>query len=422
MAGSTAVAGRSTRNPKLLNYTRYRELGEIFPKLNILEAKNDVAQQFVDETIIFSDQAKSTLMQTVTEYGTRLRTVDTSVQSAKNSLHGMVLATLYNPNRVSGGEEGGEDGPGTGEEETTKVSDKSISSYYKKDNTFFFGTINHGIAIGEDPLGENFSFIGSAQGVSNNINCALADGSYLFFGTNYGLVKMDLSDRSFSIKYRSDGLASALVKFLVKMDDGRLLAFSDNTISVSTSSGSTFGDLDEDKFFHNKSITMVKKIPGDGDKLYVGTSNGLYHYDTVTKEAVKEAEIEASLFSTLILSMDYDTVNDILFIGTDIGVLRVTNFKSALLSEYRLITSNDGFAANSCFDVVTRGGKTLVATSRGIGLVLANGAVKHLSKSGGLVNYSCVKIYPEADDLSRITVLHSMGLTYNLDISSFLGV
>jgi hypothetical protein len=62
-----------------------------------------------------------------------------------------------------------------------------------------------------------------------------------------------------------------------------------------------------------------------------------------------------------------------------------------------------------------------VATSRGVGLVKSDGIVRHLSKSGGLNAYSCAKIYPEVENMTRVTVLHSTGLTYNLDITSFLG-
>jgi ligand-binding sensor domain-containing protein len=410
----------STRNPKILNYAQTPELEKLLTEVNKIDALQESTEAFDSASLAASDTQVAAVTASMTAYTTKDASSRTTVNSYINKLDQYALQNLINPNVDSSSGSGG----GTVVVATKLITDKSLADLVYNENNMYVATKSNGFVYGVLPGTADFTFLSDTYSGLSKFNNDLyysSDLSKLLLSTYDGLVFLDPSNLATTpvIKKVTDGLPSNYITTsLVYNNSGTILVIvgTSKGLSYSKSSGSTFADYDPTQLLVQVKITSLCII---GTILFIGTTQGVYTKDISNDTSVIYAHsiINSTLTNKYVNDIIYDSVNDTLYIASNLGVLIWKNY-TTVGSTPIIKTSYDGISSSICYSLALCGSTLYIATDNGITYTKDFGTTfKYITTSNGLSGYVCEKLIMDVTN-KKLTVLHAQGLTVQLDIST----
>ena len=408
---------RSTRNPKILHYTQTKEISSIQNKLTLINELEIDVELFKQEKLGITQGNVNATTDVLNEYQVAENSITSVLDSSKSSLQLFINSSLTNPNIAP--DQGG--GGGTPFVQTPLITDKPLSDIHIGDDTLVIvATKSRGIARGNLPVTTDFVFTDDSPELSvpNRTTVILPiDTNILLIGTNGGLIQYTRSPVNINTTL-ANGLVSDSVLSMLKVG-GAVIVGTDKGISITRSLGSlTFGSYDTHQTLSNIPITSLFE---HNSILYIGTSNGVYTKDMSLDEnsILYNNEINTNLISTYINSFGYTVANDTFYIGTDTGLLCIRNFSTT--PTYELKNGYNGLGSSTVHSIATDESTIYVGTNNGISYSSDGGLTfSFITKSDGLAGYTCLNLKPvyTMGVITSITIIHSIGLTYDFNVSA----
>ncbi len=206
-----------------------------------------------------------------------------------------------------------------------------------------------------------------------------------------------LSDGPFTTLTEEDGLSSRRVTVLEQDDLGNLW------VGTRDAGLNCLGPNMAVKAFgraQGLDADTVWSLAAEGEKVYIGTENGLFLYQNGEIDRV-----ELPGFGPLPAISSLLVTSDAIYIGSSRGLLRKSKEGSS-----RLFTVDDGLPSNSVRDLLLdHRGHLFVATLQGIA-ILANDEIRPVTEREGLPSGNVVALYEDAPNQRIFLALGAGGL------------
>jgi hypothetical protein len=411
----------STRNPKIFDYAKTPELETLLEQVN----KIDTLETTIETFDTASTDASTASLATVTE---AMASYTTAQTSSKSTVAGYITAlteystsNLLNPNVDSSGSGSG---GGTTVVTTKLITDKTLADIYINNSIMYVATKNYGFAYGALPGTGDFTFYSTSYtGLSLYTNSLYysSDLAKLLLCSYDGLVIIDPSSITSdpTVKKITDGLPSNYItSAIVYNRSGTIIIIigTSKGLSYSESNAVTFGDYDSTQLLVNTKITCLCIV---GSTLIIGTTSGCYTKDLTNDSSTITActTINSTLVNKYINDILYDSLNDILYVATNSGIIIWSQY-SVSGSTANIKNSYNGLSSSICYSLALCSSTIYIATDNGITYSKDFCTTfKYITTSTGLSGYVCEKLFMDATN-KKLTVLHAQGITVQLDISA----
>jgi ligand-binding sensor domain-containing protein len=425
---------RSSKNPKVLYYVIRNMLEPIFKKIAQLK---EAEKELRDELAVLrykADDNMAVAKDHLELYYKREKELRDRIDLHNENLTAMIKKNLLNPNKQSSDSDV--------EEETKYIIDKALSTIAygfkrQEDNIIIAGITNRGIAVGEDKdFIVEFEFLNPSNKKfpSYYINDIMkVSDQEALIATNNGLVNFNIVNKQYAHRTMHDGLNTNEIKRAASVlsndaSRGGYIAGTSKGLSYSPNS---IRWLDVDPGF-KKHVTCFHRSKINNEtynKIFVGTTDGLYYFDFdkyIQKQnnpIINLQSINNILPSKYINSIALNTDADGLYIATEKGVVVCEGVLMHLIQndinscglEYKVVTTQQGLSNNMCFDIIINGEKVLIATANGLTATedFINFSYITRKPAGGampgLENYMCNKLINKGG--GAVTILHPVGFT-----------